>query len=334
MRRFEFTQEEEELIYSMYYKNNIGQEAIAKKFGCSRTAIRNLFIRKGWKIRTVKEANTKYCLTEEVINNITNDYVINKIGVYSLSRKYHLSEDVIKRTLRNKGITLRNYTEAKQEGRKYSINDDYFKTQTHNMAYILGLLAADGNVSKKENQVSLSLINEDKELLEQINKELNNSRPIKEYTVSTEPQRKPMAKLQFWSKTIKDDLAIYSIVPQKTNKLKPPYFLKEEYWIDYIRGYFDGDGSVYTVGETSIGFSIVGVSKEMIEWIRKVLANKYNITNNGIYTEQNKNKQIIYKTVYYGTKLRQIYDIFYESNSLHMKRKKDKFLVLLNSKRL
>lgn len=334
MRRHEFTQAEEDLIYSMYYNDNIGQETIAKHFNCSRTAIRNLFIRKGWSIRTIKEANTKYHLSEETISNIINDYIINKIGIYTLSRRYHLSEDVIKRTLKNRGIVLRNYTEAKQEGRKYSINDDYFKTQSHDMAYILGLLAADGNVSKKENQISLSLIAEDKELLEQINRKLCNSRPIKEYTISTEPQRKPMAKLQFWSKTIKDDLAVYSIVPQKTNKLKPPFFLKEEYWIDYIRGYFDGDGSVYTVGENTIGFNIVGVSKEMIEWIRQVLANKYNITNNGLYTEQNKDKQIIYKTVYYGNKLRQIYDIFYNSNSLYMKRKKDKFLALLNSKRL
>ena len=334
MRRHEFTPEEEEQIYSMYYIEKIGQESIAKTFNCSRTVIRNLFLRKNWKIRTVKEANTKYNLDDIILNNIINDYIKEKIGIYTLSRKYSLSEDVIRRNLIQQGIQLRNYTEAKQEGRKYFINDDYFKNQSHNMAYILGLLAADGNVSKKENAINLALIIEDKTLLEQINQELQNERPIKEYEINSDCDRQPMAKLQFWSKKIKDDLAIYSIIPQKTQMLKPPYFLKEEYWIDYIRGYFDGDGSIYTVGENSIGFEIVGASKDLIEWIRLVFANKYGITNNGLYKEQNENKLIIYKTVYYGKKLRQIYDILYTPSSLFMKRKKDKFNLLLNSKRL
>lgn len=33
------------------------------------------------------------------------------------------------------------------------VNDNYFSTQNSNMAYIMGFLAADGNVSKKGNRV-------------------------------------------------------------------------------------------------------------------------------------------------------------------------------------
>lgn len=326
MNRREFSKEEKENIYDLYYNKKIGQEKIGKKYNCSRTCIRNLFIREGWKIRTVKEANTKYYLDEKLLNKIVDDYVNNKIGIFSLARKYHLSEDVLKRNLKNSGIKLRNYTEAKQEGRKYIINDDYFKIQSPNMAYILGLLAADGNILNKENRIQIALSSKDGEILEKINKELQNTRPIKYYTTSKNTE---YAKLETYSKEIKQDLKIYNIIPQKTFNLKPPLFLNKEYWIDYIRGYFDGDGSVYKSNRT-VCWNICGASKNMIEWIRDVLANKYGIINNKIYTETLSNGTIIYKTVYYGENVKKIFDILYTPNSLYMKRKKDKFSLLIN----
>lgn len=39
--------------------------------------------------------------------------------------------------------------------RKYDITEDYFKTWSNNMAYILGFIAADGVIQKKTN-VSVS----------------------------------------------------------------------------------------------------------------------------------------------------------------------------------
>lgn len=72
---------------------------------------------------------------------------------------------MVKTILQENGIYIRNYIESKDNSRKYSIDDNYFKTQSHNMAYILGLLAADGSVSSKENGVFIQLKADDKKFL-------------------------------------------------------------------------------------------------------------------------------------------------------------------------
>ena len=56
-----------------------------------------------------------------------------------------------------------------------------------------------------------------------------------------------------WScKKHKEDLATYGVVPNKTFLLKPPYKLSEEFHLDYIRGYFDGDGSINLIKKVEI----------------------------------------------------------------------------------
>ena len=40
--------------------------------------------------------------------------------------------------------------------RKYDINENYFKTWSNNMAYILGFIAADGVIQKENQCVSIS----------------------------------------------------------------------------------------------------------------------------------------------------------------------------------
>lgn len=320
----EWTQEELDMIYDMYYNQKIGLPTISKKVGVSRGTITRLFKRKGWEIRSIQEANGRV-LEQKVIDELVRKYTLEKQSLYRLVQDYKISQSKIEKVLKENGVVLRTYVEAKQEGRKYKINDDYFKKQSHNMAYILGLLAADGYISEKENLISIGLITEDIELLEQINKELQNERPIKTYEFNDNGRERSMSKFQTWSAAIKKDLAHYSIVPQKTFKLKPPLLLQSKYYIDFIRGYFDGDGSIWINHRGEVGLDIIGASRDMIYWIREVLVNQYGVPNNGVYTRATDNGTVIYKVSFYGDKVRQVYDILYTPNSLFMKRKKDKF---------
>ena len=148
----------------------------------------------------------------------------------------------------------------------YSLNDNFFKTQSPDMAYILGFIAADGNVAKKENAISIQLHEKDAEILEKIKELTGSSRPLDFYKTS---QGRDSVKFQVWSAEWKRDLAVYNIVPNKSLILKPPTFLDEKYYKDYIRGYFDGDGSIWTRKDhlNQCYWDIVGASKEMIVWI-------------------------------------------------------------------
>ncbi|EEM22381.1 hypothetical protein bthur0001_24830 [Bacillus thuringiensis serovar tochigiensis BGSC 4Y1] len=60
--------------------------------------------------------------------------------------------------------------------RKYDITEDYFKTWSNNMAYILGFIAADGVIPKENQCVSIS--QKESYILEDIKKELKTNQPL------------------------------------------------------------------------------------------------------------------------------------------------------------
>ena len=237
---------------------------------------------------------------------------------------------MVEKILRKYGIKKRTYTESKQEGRKYSCNDDYFKVQSPNMAYILGLIASDGSVSKKENLIAIQLLESDKSILEEIRKETQSERPLSMYTRKNTGHI--IATFRVWSKSWKDDLAHYGIVPNKTFILKPPELLKPEYRIDFIRGYFDGDGSIYSnPSQNKLGVDIVGASKEMMEWIHNELVNHYHLMLPRPATEVLNNGTVMYKVrTNSKEEVKKIYELLYSNGGLCMQRKKRKFETLLN----
>ncbi|MGG2092101.1 LAGLIDADG family homing endonuclease [Bacillus sp. S13(2024)] len=60
--------------------------------------------------------------------------------------------------------------------RKYDLNEDYFKTWSNNMAYILGFFVADGVIAKNSHTVSIS--QKEKGILEDMKKEINSNHPL------------------------------------------------------------------------------------------------------------------------------------------------------------
>lgn len=124
----------------------------------------------------------------------------------------------------------------KKTYRKYTVDESYFdEINNFNKAYILGFLYADGYNSNKGIQIGLQ--KRDLEILEFINNELQSNCNIKEtddYVYLYINSRKLSLQL--------DKLGCYK---NKTFKISFPYFLEKQYLKDFIRGYFDGDGSVY-----------------------------------------------------------------------------------------
>lgn len=267
----------------------------------------------------------------EIEKIVIYNYLELKQGLQTAGKEYGLSQYMVEKILKKYGIKKRTYTEAKQAGRKYSCNDDYFKTQSPNMAYILGLIASDGSISKKENLIAIQLLATDKEILEKIAKETKVERPLESY-IRKETGHE-ISSFRCWSKAWKDDLSHYGIEPEKTFSLKPPVFLKDEYAIDYIRGYFDGDGSIYYLKKTNrVFFEIAGASKAAIDWIQDKLVNQYHIVINKPLKETRPNGTIMYK-IKIGDKeeIKKLYNFLYHSdNILFLKRKNDKFKTLLN----
>ncbi len=262
----------------------------------------------------------KKIIEKNIQNKIIDNYINKGYGLIKSGKEFNIGQTCVKRILIENGVKIRNLQEANtlaKERTKYSLNDNYFKTESHNMAYILGILASDGTVKKDRNEIKLTLQRDDKELLEKIYKELEMTRPIKDYE---DRKGHKNSSLVISSSIVKKDLVQYGIIPQKTFNLIFPKKLKQEFLIDYIRGFFDGDGCICLKNDGHVVFSLYCACKDFLEDVVNFLYENYNIPKKNITCHGN-----IYRVEYAKKSTELIYKILYTPNSIYMKRKKDKF---------
>ena len=265
----------------------------------------------------------KRIFTEEEIKKVIYNYTVLGMGQKRAGKEFHMNDRMVKRLLLENGVHIKTLKESNIS--KYAMDDMYFSHQGHNQAYIIGFLGADGNLSAKDNRIDLELFPADHEILEDIRKELKLERPIKIYQCANGYEKH---KLYFYSAQVKKDLMEYGLVPNKTysSDYQFPYKLEHDYIIDYIRGLFDGDGSVKMTG-SSITFQIDSSNKSILWEIQQWLNNYYHIPTQ--ITSQKKPNLVLYRLYCYGEYAKQIFNILYTPNSLYLKRKYNRWLELL-----
>lgn len=273
-------------------------------------------------------------LTEEEKGKIVYLYTVENKGMSACGKVIGISQALVKKVLLEKNVHVRTQQESvvlKNKINSYNKNENYFSIESHNMAWILGFLASDGSVALKDNKIKIGLSIKDKEILEKIKEEIQIENPIKTYTTTAGYD---CCELSWTCGQHKKDLAKYSIIPQKTFRLKPPTLLNKKYWIDYIRGYFDGDGSVNLIknsnarGNGNLRWQICSATKDILEFIIDFFEEQYNIPKVSILSV-NKSNRIFYYFQYSSVSTRKIYDILYTPNSLFLKRKKEHFEEIL-----
>lgn len=275
----------------------------------------------------LKRTNYQYTY-KEISDKVVFNYVNKEMGQLASGREFNLSQTQVVGILKKRGIERRDFSTAakirNKKFRKYDNNSDYFKVESHNMAYILGFIAADGTITKKENSIKITLAKKDREILEKIKEEIGIGPKIKDATTS---KGHDISTLNWTEESHKKDLAKYTIIPEKTFKLKPPYQLNRKYWIDYIRGYFDGDGSINLIkssrGNGALRWQVCSATKEILDFIVDFFYEEYGIDK--VNVQMQYRKKPLYYIQYSNTSTRKIYKILYTQNSLFLKRKKDHF---------
>lgn len=266
---------------------------------------------------------------EEVSDKIIDNYVNKKMGQIASGRELGLSDTQVKSILQKNNIPIRNFSEAlvirNKKYKKYDNNDNYFSTESSNMAYILGFIAADGTIRKKANSIKITLAKKDRELLDEIKEEIGIEAPVKEGVTN---KGYDFATLSWTSQKHKEDLAKYSIIPQKTFALKPPINLKKRYWIDYIRGYFDGDGSINYMQQGALRWQVCSATPEILEFIIDYFHEEYDIPKVKVY--KSNREENLYYFQYSTNATKKIFNFLYTPNSIFLKRKKDKYIEVLN----
>lgn len=158
------------------------------------------------------------------------------------------------------------------------------------MAYILGFFVADGYMVKtNRNTHFISFQITDRNLLYAIRDQLNSNHAVR--VIQKNIKWKPCYKIQFGSKVMFADLTALGMTQGKSKTVQVPN-IPERYVSHFIRGYFDGDGSVHfgeyfarDRGKKRVTFmsTFTSGSSRFLEQIRIVLQDKADIKGGTLY---------------------------------------------------
>ncbi len=250
------------------YSSNISVNKIATLFNVDNKVISNFLQNNYISIRSKQEQNIlNHYINDNVKKEICDFYLKNK-SIIKTIKKFKLSSNTIKNILKSNNIKI---LTSSQVNLKFK-NEYVFNTiDTHEKAYWLGFLAADGNLSKL-GQLRLQLAEKDKQHLLKFYKFMGGAGKVSKHITVLNNTTYTGYSVAFKSKILTNSLLKHNIVPNKSLTLTMSEFIDDKYLPSYILGMFDGDG---TIGfyNNKLQFGIIS-SKFIIQKIQEILISK------------------------------------------------------------
>lgn len=223
-----FSQEQIDKIVDMY-NNKISINVIMKELNSDEHCIREILKDK----QLDRKPNR---LSDELRSHIKELYLSGDNTNAMISYNTLVSNSNIDIALRRFGIEI-------PKAIKHYKDEHYFDIiDTPNKAYILGLLFSDGSNSMKK--ISISLQEEDKEILIKIADELKFDGDLY-YVKYDNNNYKNQYRLTISSKYMCQQLSNLGMVKAKSTILHFPNNIDECLLSHFVRGLFDGDGSIW-----------------------------------------------------------------------------------------
>lgn len=218
---------------------------------------------------------------------------------------------------------------------KYYYDKRFFENiNREDKAYWLGFLYADGyvHITDRNAETGIELSAIDIDHLKKFNKSLkgNITPTIRKERNGIIKSTYGIASFRLYSRQMAQDLISHGCIENKTFYIEFPEFNESKLTWAFIRGYFDGDGSMYRdVGRKFIGFSFTCGSQKFLQGLRDFLYKE------GIYgylsEEQRKDERfhktsMVYKLLITG--LNNAYSFgekLYNEANIYLDRKKVKY---------
>lgn len=212
-------------------------------------------------------------LSEEKISEL---YLQQNKSLEDIAQEYGCTRQMVMNLMQKYGIKRRKRSDARVlaiKGGKFErfvyddINEDFFAQWSPAMAWVLGLLFTDGNFYSKANvdgkgtQFRVSLYSIDCDMLTNVRKHLNSTKPIIKSPQSYD-KTKHIYRLEFYREKMREDLIRLGLIERKSLIMKFPA-VPEPYLRHFIRGCWDGDGSVY-IESGKLRASFISGSEEFI----------------------------------------------------------------------
>ena len=207
----------------------------------------------------------------------------------------------------------------------YNKDFDYFKNiDTSNKAYVLGFILADGSITDTGN-LRVEVNEKDIEVLNFIKSEISPRQSLKRIERERSKDNYKWTSITYLFqckyKGFVNDLEQWNIIPGKTYKKQTVPNINSEYLPDFIRGYFDGDGSVW-LQNNNVRVNFTG-EYNLLEEISNLLYKEAGF--NKLYTpKQKEHQQDAVLTICSKYNLKAFKNYIY-NNNFSLKRKQRRF---------
>lgn len=243
---------------------------------------------------------------------VADMYLNERKSVPTISAELGIGYGRIYYALEKHGIKRRS---NKENSRKFVTDDDFFSRWNEHSAYWLGFIMADGHVSSSGGK-RVVLTSKDVEHLELFVSDTSSTYLVKEYRAVTSYGPTSYGRVSIASDKMYDDLVALGCVERKSKRLEPPIGIPVEMERFWIRGFFDGDGSLAKSKATRSRYRLALVgTKSVIDYVGFRLGGS-------IWYDKNKD-------VWYLDKSPTLDDLeyLYGNSNRHLQRKFDRAMV-------
>jgi len=323
-----------------YWVEKMSLRALAKKYNCTHTYVRLLLAKFG----IPKRKRLIDSISRRQLHEL---YISDGLSEDDIALKLHCSKSHVCNLLALHGIPKRDPSQArnlalkkgkitstrmdeygklvKVQHHRRTVNSRFFKTWSPEMAYVLGVIATDGYLFQYRGTSGFSVSQKERELLDKILVLMGSNAKI-----LFKKQRGGFGGSRYFftitNKEMFDDLLRLGLTPRKSLTLTFPD-TPGEYVRHFIRGCWDGDGSVYLGGGSlsQAASSIGSGSKAFIDGIKSHLRNlglpdrPIDISRNG--------KNNFFSIRFFARDTAKLYKVLYEgvSEAVYLTRKQTCF---------
>lgn len=247
------------------YKSNKSLVEISKKFNMPSYIIRNRLKKLGIEIRQSTLTNKKW--TKEEVDWLEKNYktyTYNKCALFLNRTEKSILKKVTHLNLKKIGIN------------NIDIINKFKNISQKEISYFLGLLWADGTVCKTNNNITLTLVEDDFNNIENILKEVGiftksvvtkqakdfiKRQPLVYATLTNKDLHSFLKDLGYCNKSLVSARDVLNIIP---DNLKHYWFL----------GYFDGDGCLYLKSKPKVNrITIAGTYEQDFSFLQNYFKN-------------------------------------------------------------
>lgn len=284
-----------------------------------------------------KKQLNKYGVPQRPLNPKCYEKIDNVIAMYNsgicikyIGKKLNISTQTINKILNNNNIQKRSRSEQKLTDHNFDINF-FKKIDTEEKAYILGLFYSDGYVTKQESGFELNI--RDIDILEKIQKVIGGDfkirtrkRPYKDTIVE-------MCNYRMTSGIISNQLINLGVFERKSLILQFPSndIVPDNLKRHFIRGYFDGDGSISLYNDKRQIKTLYCGCVSFISKLNDYLYNDGIVNRSSINFGKDKKRRIFCDIEWSGfTNMKAIFHYMYDDATIYGNRKYNKFLEIFN----